>query len=205
MDIEQIVKEQYAKIFKKEDWNTFKLMADYYFETAAKILKADIGIDEPFKLMGRNIQKRLFIGIGAELLLKSLFLKNDFCINKVKNDKTLDPKKPTKFSAMPNQEMLNPSDTYTLNTLIDEMPNVITFSDNKIVKKGLKIAKVFRNKEGHVVVLWHKPDRQNYTDIENAIMAIYKEGFKEKLEYKISFMDGEEAKFEKKKLITNNG
>ena len=78
------------------------------------------------------------------------------------------------------------------------LSDVTTFSDKDSVKKGLNIAKVFRNKEGHVVVLWHKPDRQNYTHIENSIIAIYKEGFNETLEFKITFMDGEKSIFNKK-------
>ena len=198
MDIEPIIKQQFSKIFNQDDWMVFKLMADYYFESAATILKADIRIDDTYKLMARNIQKRLFIGIGGELLLKSLFLKNDFCINKVKREKTPNPQKPTKFKTILDKEILNPSETYSFNKLIENLSDVTTFSDEDTIKKGLKIAKVFRNKEGHVVVLWHKPDRQNYTDVENSIMAIYNEGFNETLEYKISFMDGEKSIFDRK-------
>jgi hypothetical protein len=200
MDIEQVIKQQFCKIFEQKDWYVFKLMADYYFKTAAEILKKDVNIDETYKLMVRNIQKRLFIGIGGELLLKSLFLKNDFCINKVlekerRKNKELNLTKPPKFVNSPKKELLDPCDTYGFNQLIDSLSDVMKFSDEINVKKGLKIAKVFRNKEGHVVLLWHEADRQNYTDIENAVVAIYNEGFNETLEYKIAFMDGEEAIF----------
>ncbi|TQD34028.1 hypothetical protein [Haloflavibacter putidus] len=199
MSIESDIKNQYSKVFDSSDWMTFKLMADFYFENSAKILKKDISIKEPFKLMARNIQKRLFIGIGTELLLKSLFLKNDYCINKVKKKKIPNPNKPTKFNKIPNLNILNPADTYTLNSLIENISEVITSSNNSDFEKGLKTAKVFRNKEGHVAVLWHKADRQNYTDIENCITEIYDKGFDEKLNFKISFLDGESAIFSKNK------
>lgn len=195
MNIETEIKNQYSKIFDKSDWMTFKLMANFYFANSAKILTKDISIEKPFKLMGRNIQKRLFIGIGTELLLKSLFLKNDYCINKIKRGKTPNPNKPTKFSTITDLNFLNPSDTYTLNSFIDNISKVIAADNHSEFEKGLKIAKVFRNKEGHVAVLWHKPDRQNYTDIENCVTEIYRKGFNEILDFKISFLDGETAKF----------
>lgn len=199
MEIEQVVKSQYAQIFRETDWQTFKMMADYYLETAARILKKDINID--YKLMGRNIQKRLFIGIGTELLLKALFLKNDYCINKLREGCT-GPKKPIVFSLITTESDLNDKDTYTLNPFIDNIENIITTDDIKKLKKGLKIAKVFRNKEGHVAVLWHKFDPQNYTDIENSIKEIYEKGFNEKLDFQISFENDEEALFSIKKIDT---
>lgn len=193
MSIEEEIKEQYSKIFRSPDSITFKLMADFYFENAAKILKKDISIRDPYKLMGRNIQKRLFIGIGTELLLKSLFLKNEYCINKVKKKTTPNPNKPTKFVTIKDESILNPSDTYTLNSLIDNLPELL--SKKEFYEKGLKISKVFRNKEGHVASLWHKADKNNYSEIEKSIIYIYKEGFDEKLNFKISFLDGDSAEF----------
>lgn len=193
MSIEEEIKEQYSKIFRSADSIIFKLMADFYFENAAKILKKDISIRDPYKLMGRNIQKRLYIGIGTELLLKSLFLKNDYCINKVKKKASPNPNKPVKFNKIIDESILNPSDTYTLNSLIDNLPEILSEKDN--YAKGLKISKVFRNKEGHVAVLWHKPNKENYSDIEKAIIYIYKEGYNENLDFKISFLDGDKAEF----------
>jgi hypothetical protein len=195
MNIETEIKNQYSKIFDDLDWRTFKIMADFYFENSAKILMKDISINEPFQLMARNIQKRLFIGIGTELLLKSLFLKNHYCINKVRKKKLPNPNKPTKFNTIKDLSILNPSDTYTLNSLIDSVSKIVTSNNHSEFEKGLKIIKVFRNKEGHVAVLWHKADRQNYTDIENCITEIYQKGFDEMLNFKISFLDGEPAIF----------
>ncbi|HVU93730.1 MAG TPA: hypothetical protein VHE34_00840 [Puia sp.] len=79
--IESTIKQQYAKVFKKQDWESFKLIADFYFRKAATLKRKDIDIDETFKLLTRNIQKRLYLGIGCELLVKSCYLKNGFTIN----------------------------------------------------------------------------------------------------------------------------
>ena len=196
MEIEAEIKTQFSKIFPPSDWRYFKLMADYYFETAAYILKKDIGIADTYKLMRRNIQKRLFIGIGTELLLKALFLKNNYCINRVKRNKTPNLIAPTIHTEIHDKEILNPANTFTLDILIGNLSKIITSNDPNRLEKGLRIAQVFRNKEGHVVVLWHKPDRQNYTDIENSITEIYKTGFNENLNFKISFLEDEVAKFE---------
>ena len=196
MSIESEIKKQFSKVFTSSDWRYFKLMADYYFETSARILMKDIEIATPYKLMGRNIQKRLFIGIGTELLLKSLFLKNNYCINCVKPKSTPYLRAPTIYTEILDKEILNPDETFTLNILIDNISKVLISDNPQTLLRGLKIAKVFRNKEGHVVVLWHTPERQNYTDIENSIIEIYNKGFNQDLNYKISFLEDEIAQFE---------
>jgi hypothetical protein len=71
MSIEADVKQQYAKFLTRSDSSVFKLMAEFYLRKAAILKTKDIESDETFKLLLRNVQKRLFIGIGCELLLKS--------------------------------------------------------------------------------------------------------------------------------------
>lgn len=189
--IEQEIKNQYAKLFKREDWETFKMMADYYFKTSSNLKKKDIEIQESLKLMARNIQKRLFIGIGTELLLKSLYLKNDYCINKVKRGVS-NPGKPKKFIEISTNDY-EEKDTYTLGSLIDNLKEII-ICDTALLK-GLSIAKVFRNKEGHVATLWHSFQTENYSDVEYSIIELYKKGFGEDLKFQISFEKNEEAIF----------
>jgi hypothetical protein len=191
MSIEQEIKNQYAKLFKEEDWQTFRIMADYYFETSAKLKKKDIQIQDSLKLMGRNIQKRLFIGIGTELLLKSVYLKNGYCINKVKKGVT-NPGKPKKFVEISMTDY-DDGDTHTLGSLIDNLKEIIPC--DKQLLKGLKIAKVFRNKEGHVATLWHTYEEENYSDIEHSIIEIYDKCFGKNLKFQISFEEDEKAIF----------
>lgn len=42
MSIEEIIKGQYSKFFKENNWSTFKLVADYYFRKAATIKNKDL-------------------------------------------------------------------------------------------------------------------------------------------------------------------
>lgn len=182
--IEKEIKKQYAKVFKRADWESFKLIAEYYFKKAAVLKRKDIEVNDNFKLLIRNIQKRLFLGIGCELLVKACYLKHGYVINKPK-DKTKGAI--IKFFSIRVAE-LEVEDTFTLSPLIDNLKKIVAFTDWATIEKGLKILKVFRNKEGHVAVLWHTYKAQNYRDIELAIRLFYKEAFEEDIEFEI-FME----------------
>lgn len=84
-DIESEIKAQYARFFEGNDWHGFKKVAEYYLKTAAELKKSDVKTLESCKLLIRNIKKRLFIGIGCELILKAFYLKSGYVINKPKN------------------------------------------------------------------------------------------------------------------------
>src|SRR5882762_10484685 len=79
--IERGIKSQYARIFEKKDWQIFKSVTEYYFSKAAKLRIKDIEFATN-QLLLRNIQKRLFLGIGGELLVKAYFLKSGYYINR---------------------------------------------------------------------------------------------------------------------------
>jgi hypothetical protein len=199
--IERSIKDQYAKFFEKSDWNIFKKSADYYFETAAKILKKDIQYGEEYlKLLRRNVTKRLFIGIGCELLLKAIYLKNGFCINKLKQDKKLPNQYPYKIADI-NPNDFRDDDTLSFNQLIGKLFDIEDYGQEKdLIEKGLKISKVFRNKEGHVIVLWHNFNPQNYRDVETSLIGIYRNSFNENLQLTFSVADGKVANFNIKKI-----
>lgn len=191
--IESQVKAQFAKIHSQNDWRTFKLIAEYYLKKSATLKKSDIEISETYKLLLRNVQKRLFLGIATELLIKSCYLKNGYVIN-TPNDKQKHPKTLIKFTDINNAE-LDPNNTFTLGKLIDPLNKVITIEDWSKVKHGLDILKVFRNKEGHIASLWHKYEPQNYIDIEYSITQIYKVVFKEVLILNISMEANQKGQF----------
>ncbi len=194
--IEKSIKDQYAKFFEGTEWNIFKESADYYFETAAKILIKDIPYGEDYlKLLRRNVTKRLYIGIGCELLLKAIYLKNGFCINKLKKGKKRQTPHPYKIADI-DQNDFKDDDTLSLNQLIDKLFDIEDYGQEKgLIERGVKISKVFRNKEGHVVVLWHDFDPQDYRDVEASLIAIYKNSFNEDLRLTFSVADGEAANF----------
>ena len=189
--IEKAIKQQYNKVFKKKDWESFKLIADFYLKKSATLKRKDLDIDDAFKLLARNIQKRLFLGIACELLVKACYLKNGYIIN-TPNDRTRGQL--LKFSDIKVSE-LNEDNTFTLNPLLDSLKNVIAFTDWKTVENGLKILKVFRNKEGHVVTLWHKYSSKNYRDIESSITSLYMEAFNEQIDFRISMEENDKGQF----------
>jgi hypothetical protein len=198
--IEQEIKAQYAKFFEKGDWYIFKTAAEYYLENAARVIKSDIMYEvEALKLLRRNVQKRLYIGIACELLLKSLYLKNGYCINKPKRNREIIEKYPYRFSEI-NKDDFDVTDTFAFNKLMDGFYEVIDLgSEKETVDKAFRIAKVFRNKEGHVAVLWHEYNPENYRDIEAGIIGLYKAAFGEDLKIRFSVGEDEKAEFRIKK------
>ena len=66
----------------------------------------------------------------------------------------------------------------------------------QLIERGFRIAKVFRNKEGHIAVYWHNFDTQNYSDIENALVKFYREAFDENLSIQFSFEKNEKGIFQ---------
>lgn len=59
--------------------------------------------------------------------------------------------------------------------------------------RGLRIAKVFRNKEGHGVLATHTFDPQNYRDVELSIATLYARGFCQVLQIQFSVGKGEKG------------
>ena len=88
----------------------------------------------------------------------------------------------------------------TFNKLIEQIPKIPSFSsgapaDKEKMLKAFRIAKVFRNKEGHVATLWHGFDLTNYSDLENALSIFYKMAFSQDLDIQFSLETNEDGKF----------
>ncbi len=217
MSLEMKLKSDYSSLFQKEDWEVFKLTADKYFELAAKLLKKDFGNEELYlntfrkedaRLLLRNKTKRLFIGIGSELLLKAYYLKSGFHINKIpENIKNGKGNNAFKFSEISSSDV-DQGDTIGFNHLIQGL-NELERKINNIKKakvdpaiiNTLKIAKVFRNKEAHISTLVHQYDPNDYNEIEIGIKKMYEIWFEEELEFQISFAQAQEGRFEIKSKI----
>lgn len=191
--VESAVKGQYVRFFEQPDWRHLKSVAELYLETAAKLRTKDL-LPRDLQLVFRNIQKRLFLGISCELLLKSYYLRQGFCINKPKRERQVQGTFPHRLADV-NRDDFAIADTFTLNQLIDGLKAAHHFNDHQTLVKGLKIAKVFRNKEGHVAVFWHEFDHQNYLDIAESLRILYFEGFNERLRLRISVARNEKAEF----------
>jgi hypothetical protein len=190
--VEQILKAHFAKVFVRSDWLVFKGVADRYFERSARLRKSDLrAFPADWRLLARNIEKRLFIGIGTELLLKAAYLKHGFVINRPIK-KRLCPAFPFTRAAAASIP-LDPTNTYMLNDLVQGLPKVPAIGALGSLERGLLIAKVFRNKEGHVVLAAHKFDPQDYRDIEQSLVAIYDRAFRQVLQVKFSVARNEHA------------
>ncbi len=189
-NIERLVKAQYECIIECNAWTAFLRVAEYYLATAAKLQKHDIKT-ESNRLLIRNVQKRLFIGIGCELLLKAFYLKNGYGINRPKEGHW----RLYKLNEV-DRNCYKPDDTFPMNFLLDHLKNGPHLRGLPTIERGFRIAKVFRNKEGHVAVFKHEFDAANYSDIESALELFYREAFSKKLEIRFAMERCEPGKFE---------
>lgn len=187
--IEESIKSQFAKVFTYDDWRLFKKMAEANLSEAAKLLKVDMPVEKALQLLARNSRKRLLIGIGVELLLKAIYLKNGYVINRPPQGS------PLKFPFLAKDAkgvQLADDKTVMLNDLIEKLSMIVVSLQNKSATlTGLKIAKVFRNKEGHGVTNTHKFDPTNYTDIASSLVELYRDAFDERLVVQFSLAPDE--------------
>jgi hypothetical protein len=188
------IKDQFACFLEVNHWPDFKTMAEYYLRTAATLMKKDVDVPAELKLWIRNSTKRLFVGVGCELLLKSFYLQKGYCINKPKKGLGI-PSTPTHKLQEINRNNFNHRDTYTFGPLINELGAIHQFQNHGPIERAFGIAMVFRNKEGHVTFLTHDFDSQNYTDIETGIALFYQEAFGERLVFQISMEPDEPGEF----------
>lgn len=184
LNIEQSIKAQYAKVFASTDWNLFKRAADSLFREAAFLTTRDMRFVSTGRLLARNSRKRLLVGVATEFLLKAAYLKKGYGINKLRQGAAV-PQFPYSISVADGAS-IDEADTYQLGKLIDHLPKVLNLEKKDVVLRGLRIAKVFRNKEGHVVTASHSFDAANYRDIEAALRSLYREMFDEVLTVRFS-------------------
>lgn len=191
--IESNIKATFAKLFVQRDWKLFKSTADYYFKKSALLKRSDTGVMGGSGLLIRNIQKRLFLGIGGELLLKAHFLKEGYLINKPKDNRQYGGSF-HQLGSIPAAE-LQPEDTFSFSNLIDNLHRLSRLTNKSEIKNALLILKVFRNKEGHVVTRKHAYDPKVYREIETGLRLFYDEGFSECLIIHISMEAHEKGRF----------
>lgn len=210
MSIESDIKTEFEKLFQQQDWELFKIGANYYLRSAAYLKNKDIKLTDieqnmtyckDNRLLFRNIQKRLWIGIAGELLIKAHFLKSGYLINK-STDRDLNRIAFHKIGSI-DPDNLKLDDTFTFDQLISALPRLEKdrLNDNKHtvppeITEGLRIAKVFRNKEAHIITDTHDYNEKDYGILEKCMKRIYKDWFKETLEFQISFSKNETEKFE---------
>jgi hypothetical protein len=175
--IESEIKRQFETVYESKDWMLFKKFADFNLKEAAKLSKLDMDIESSLRLLARNSRKRLLIGVGTELLIKAIYLKCGYSINKRKEVRGFSL---TQFMCI-DTDRLDAANTYKFDDLITHLSQVATLADRASVERGLKIIKVFRNKEGHCVTRNHHFDPTNYQDIACALRSLYQDAFDQQL------------------------
>ncbi|SRR5258706_104002 len=195
--IEQSVKSQVARVFTVGDWRLFKKFAELNLRDAARLLTRDISIENSLKLLARNSRKRLLIGVGVELLLKAVYLKHGYLINRPPQGSALTF--PYKAEDALDTQLVTDK-TCMLSQLIENLPEIVSLKSEATTIRGLKIAKVFRNKEGHCVTRAHQFDASNYVDIASSLSTVYRDAFGERLLIKFSVAPREVAKWRVSRL-----
>lgn len=190
-NIERAAKAQFARIFKTSDYKLFKAIAEANLRDAARLKKADMPVEASLRLLARNCRKRLLIGVGIELLLKGIYLKNGYCINKPQKGSP-NLKFPFTHASAAGTALIDDK-TFQMNELIQHLPRVLPLRSVDLTLKGLRMAKVFRNKEGHGVTATHAFDPSQYRDIEASLVELYRVAFGEKLCVQFSVAPRERA------------
>ena len=166
------VKAQFARLFVVSDWSRFKRMGEFYLQRAVFLKRADVDVAKDLQLLARNSLKRLFIGIGTELLVKAVYLQRNFAINELEpSGQAGAPAFPFTFQQVGGFTQAQDR-TVKFDRLIPHLAAVLDSGPLPQVEAGLKVAKVFRNKEGHGV-LSQQFVRSSYTAIENALSELY--------------------------------
>ena len=201
-DVEKSTKQQFAKVFQTHDWQLFKKVADCYIEQAVRLRKRHVVATPGLELLIRNSQKRLLIGVGVELVVKALFLKLGYAINKPLDPKR--PKVPLPWSEVEKLQ-LKVDETFTLGVLIERLGSVISLNNKEAIVRGLRIARVFRNKEAHIVTPKHAFKVSSYRQIEAALRELYRQGFNESLWVRFSLGPTDQPKWKLTPSANRNG
>ena len=189
------IEQQLARQFVATDWLLFKRMADANLSEAAHLKKKDMRGASVSPLLARNVRKRLLIGLGTELLLKALFLKRGYAVNLPKG-KAVAPF-PTRFQDIGDVPLQ--SRTATLDQCLTHLDVVLSLEEEHATE-GLRIAKVFRNKEAHSVIYKHPFDAETYRMIERSLVSVYRQGFSEELAVTIAMTKDDKAVWKIKQI-----
>jgi len=133
MDLVNEIKSQYARLLEKKDWRQFKEIAEYYLKVAACLKNKDTGAKNN-KLLLRNSQKRLYLGIGCELLIKAFYLKEGYCINKFKREFSGQKLPIHKLSSLKKTD-IDHKNTFTLDALINNLNKISALKSHVNIKR----------------------------------------------------------------------
>lgn len=173
------VERLYCKVYGKEDYKLFKKNAEKFFS----LFREYSSTNKTTSLTKKGLKKfirdelisRIFLGIGCELLVKSVYLKKGYLINRVLNkpENKVFPYR-MKVITIENIDSGNTEFFRKLNSNLHKlMPKRVKLHDyNRLIKKGLEIARIWRNKDTHIGGGYHRQSMEIH-DIGNAVHNIY--------------------------------
>lgn len=170
-------------LFKQEDWREVKKSGEKFLKYAYKYKPKIINLSnrsEREEKFFRELLYRILMGIGCELIVKAVYLKEGYIINRYKIKKS---RFPAKLGSMPDKK-LNPFITFDINILIScfhtFFPKIDKMLYNRWISKGLQIARIWRNKDIHNGGRYHMETGMDVFDIETSLIAIYDHIFNDK-------------------------
>ena len=189
---------QYTCLLMPDDWLAFRQLAEYHFKIAAKLHKADLELADAPKSMLHSV-KRLHIGVGFELILKAAYLKNGKCINVFNRGIEHPHKAPIHDMANMDKTILNAKETYSLSLLIQNYSATFNRLADKRFADGLRVAYLFRSKEGRIACPEQDYNDELYQLVSDAIIKLYQDAFDIELDFQIAIKRKDKGVFKVKK------
>jgi len=147
----------YFKVFREKDIKKFNDEANKFIEFSNKWHN----FRKPLSF--KNRCSKIFLGIASELILKAAYLKLGYFINQHKDKK----KKHILFKVDEIKDEDLSMKTHSFGFLIRELNSVLpkhNFDFDKDIRKGLEIARIWRNINAHTITsrdIWHGDDHIN--------------------------------------------
>jgi len=149
---EEKLKQPFHK-YKKKDWTKFLKISEYFFNLHKGLAKSILEKERDYYL------DRIYLGCGFEFLLKAIFLRKGYLINKISSRSEFQnlgltiPQHPIKLGQLTKQ--LIKSEINNFNYFIDQLNKI---KPQRVEQKyfdyyilaGLKIAQSWRNQDIHI-------------------------------------------------------
>jgi len=162
----QKIKQKFYK-YKSKDYTLFLKKSEYFFS----LYKDPFGFRN---MRNKDYLNRVYLGLGFEFLLKAIFLKKGYIINKIKRSGLSRPVKPS----LVRKADLD-AKVYELGYFIDLLPKIkpsrIDIRDfNYYVMYGLIICQNWRNQDIHTPTGAFSLDNEQAGCIKTAYYYLYK-------------------------------
>lgn len=163
-------KNYYFKVFTENDIKKFIDGANNFIILSKKFHS----LSNPLSF--KNRCSKIFLGIAAELVIKATYLKLGYCINKHKDKKkNYSEKKINLFKKNDIKDEELSIDTHSFYDLIIKLSDILpkhNFDFDKDIRKGLEIARIWRNINAHTITSQDIGYGTDYMDIDKSLKIL---------------------------------